>query len=111
MKVYISIPISGRPLNEAREEADRIAESLSRQGHTPVNPFNIYAGHRPTYEDYLAADLRALMGCDAICLAPGWQNSTGCRIEYAVAKELGMRRKAQGQSAYKFIHLQEYINL
>lgn len=70
MKVYISLPISGKE-KTAREKADIIKAALSRAGHTPVNPFDIYAGDKPGYADYLCADLRKLADCDAIFLCEG----------------------------------------
>ncbi len=92
MKVYISLPISGRGIDKAREHADMVAAQLSRRGHTPVNPFAIYAGKNPTYADHLCSDLRALMDCDAIYLCEGWHSSRGCRIEAKVAAEFGLER-------------------
>lgn len=89
MKIYISLPISGHPEAEVREHADRIKAALSRAGHRPVSPFDIYAGRNPQYADYLCADLRALADCDAIMLCDGWQFSRGCRIERTFAEEFG----------------------
>lgn len=86
MKVYISLPISGKE-KETRQKADLVKAALSRAGHTPVNPFDIYAGDNPAYADYLCADLRKLADCDAIFLCDGWQFSRGCRIERVFAEE------------------------
>lgn len=74
MKIYISLPISSRDISEARQHADLMKSALSRLGHTPVSPFDIYAGYKPDYYDYLCADLRALDGCDAIMMCRGWKN-------------------------------------
>lgn len=90
MKVYISLPISGRDIDEARRQADLAAAQLSRMGHRPVNPFNIYAGKNPTYADHLCCDLRALMDCDAIYLCEGWECSRGCDIEFFVALKFNL---------------------
>ena len=35
-------------------------------------------------------DLRLLFDCEAIYLIDNWQMSKGARIEYYIAKELGM---------------------
>lgn len=86
MTIYISLPITGRE-SDARERADLMKAALSRAGHKPVSPFDIYAGKQPTYADYLCSDLRALADCDAIMLCDGWQFSKGCRIEANFAKE------------------------
>lgn len=97
-KIYISLPISGRNENKARQLADLTKAALSRMGWLPVSPFDIYAGRNPEYADYLRADLRALADCDAIFLCKGWENSRGCRIEESFAKEMGKKVIYQHQS-------------
>lgn len=87
MKIYISIPITGHDEKRVREHADHVKAALSRAGHKPVNPFEIYHGKNPDYADYLCEDLRALASCDAIYLCNGWQFSRGCRIEANFAQE------------------------
>lgn len=87
MKIYISLPITGHDPKKVREQADRTKAALSRAGHTPLSPFEIYAGKSPTYADFLCYDLRALADCDAILMCKGWRLSRGCRIERYFAKE------------------------
>ena len=87
--VYISIPISGRPADRVREHAELVKARLSREGwRRVVSPLDIYAGKDPRYADYIAADIRALMDCDAIFMCRGWQQSCGCNIEHAAARAL-----------------------
>lgn len=86
MKIYISLPISGRREADARREADLIASAISPKGHTPVNPFNVYAGKKPHYFDHICCDLRALLDCDAIYMACGWGLSSGCQLEFEAAR-------------------------
>lgn len=99
MKIYISLPITGHDETEVRQHADLIKAALSRAGHTPVSPFDIFAGKNPSYVDYLCSDLQALAGCDAIMLCDGWQFSRGCRIEACVAKEFGLQIMHERQNA------------
>lgn len=87
-KIYISIPITGHSEEKVREKADRVKAKLSREGWTVVSPFDIYAGRNPEYADYIAADIRALMDCDAIYMCRGWAKSCGCSIEIATARAL-----------------------
>lgn len=91
MKIYLSLPISGRDENEARHHADLMKAALSRAGHDVVNPFDIIPCKNPTYADYLCADLRELADCDAIFMCTGWQFSRGCRIERTFAEEFGLQ--------------------
>lgn len=84
MKIYISIPISGIPQHKVREKADLIKSALSRQGHEVINPLDICAGQNPSYDDYICADLRAMLNCDAVYFCDGWEQSCGCSIEHDV---------------------------
>lgn len=105
MKVYISLPISNRPETEAREHADRVKAALSRAGHTPVNPFEIYHGKDADSIDRLSNNLRALHSCDAIYLSENWQFSRECRIEANFAREYGkeiMYERKTAQDDYYF---------
>ena len=99
MKIYISLPISGRE-EEARERAQMIAKAIKEAGHTPVNPFDIYAGENPDYFDHLCADLRAMMDCDAVYFDKDHYMSCGCKIEHDVAFTLMVR----GKKDFIFLH-------
>lgn len=87
MKIYISLPISGRE-KEARYRAEKIAKAIKESGHIPVNPFEISAGEYPDYFDHISADLKELMKCDAIYFDKDFPDSYGCRIEWEVANIL-----------------------
>ena len=91
MKIYIAGPITGRSLDEARDEFARAANLLVSLGHDPVNPF-VVAPTRDDWqwEDYMRADLTALLGCDAVATLSGHHQSRGARIEVDLAKRLGM---------------------
>lgn len=86
-KIYISGKISGRA-EEAREEFARAQRLLQDLGHTAVNPFENGLGEDAPWERHLAADLLALLECDAVLLLPGWEESLGARLE----REVAMRR-------------------
>lgn len=97
MKIYISVPITGHDETEVREHVEYVKTSLVSAGHSVVNPFDIAPCEKPTYADYLCADLRALADCDAIFLCNGWQFSRGCRIERTFADEFGLQIMTEGQ--------------
>ena len=100
MTIYISLPITDVGTAKAREKADLIKAKLSREGHSPVSPFDIYAGKNPAYEDFICCDLRAMLDCDSIIFCDGWEHSCGCGIEHDVA----MRFKAHGKKDFKIMY-------
>ena len=101
MKVYISGPMSGIP--ESNFPAfHAAAASLRSLGIDVVNPAEINPGQPPAdgagkeafdafYNACLRADIREMMGCDAVALLPGWQHSKGANLELHVAHRVGMR--------------------
>lgn len=91
--IYISGPMRGMP--EHNYPAFHAAEEEIRGWGTyddVVNPARHFEGRTDLdSETYLRKDVRMMAErCTAIYLMPGWQNSAGARIEYAVAQGLGM---------------------
>jgi len=69
------------------------AADLRSRGHTVVNPAELHPDTETnprTWEDYMRADIRALLGTDAVVVIPGWEHSKGARLEVVIAKALGM---------------------
>lgn len=100
MKIYISLPISGRE-NEARQEAEKIKKVIRESGNEPVSPFDVtIVKKKPVYFDYICADLRVMMDCDAICFSEHWTTSCGCQIEFDVARILINHRKKKYKVFY-----------
>lgn len=90
MKIYISIPISGYPIEEQKAKAREIADKLRKLGHEPVNPFDTPEApqglsEKERYNYYMGEDLKRLLTCDAIFLCDGWDKSKGCRVEAGAA--------------------------
>ena len=92
MKVYISIPITGLDHDEQKRKALMIAESYRAMGSKTVTPFDIISSENPQKEDYaycMGQDVEAMLRCDTVCFANGWQYSKGCMAEFAIAKVYG----------------------
>lgn len=101
MKVFIAVPLEGRKYEDARHEADLVKAALSRKGHIPVSPFDIYAGKDADYNDTLTIHLRAALECDCIFLCVGWGNSPICCTIFDAAKNLN--RAGDGKK-YKIMY-------
>lgn len=90
MKVYISLPITGKDIEEQKRHAEGVASFLLATGFTPVNPFDNGLGDDAPYEEHIKADLKLMLDCDAIILYDGWLQSKGCVLESHVAIACGM---------------------
>lgn len=85
MKIYISLPITGRDFEEV--EADSIFASgvIQRKGHTPVSPIELNHTDPEDYPAVIGTDITALLACDAVVFLDGYEYSKGCRLEYEAA--------------------------
>ena len=83
-KIYIAGPITG--VKGYADRFKRAEQILEEAGHEPVSPVipEEYEG-RP-YRSYIDRGLRLLMGCDAICMLPGWSRSRGAMLEKRYAE-------------------------
>lgn len=98
MKVYISGKISGLPLNNVIEKFKWHASLLESKGHEPINPIDISPFHdSKDWYYYMVDDIAALLKCDAIYMLKDWGQSRGARIEYQIAKELGLQILFEGE--------------
>lgn len=93
IKVYISIPITGM-VKESGQKAATIKKELEELGYIAVSPYEINAGLKPTYADYIGFDLRELLKCNAVLFCLGWEKSCGCNIEHdAVMRMIQFKKK------------------
>ena len=91
MKVYISIPISGRPLHEAKYQAECIKAKLVPHGHECITPFDVCPEQGKPYNQYMGRDIEAILSDDIECMVfgAGFQDSKGCMLEHAAAQIYG----------------------
>jgi hypothetical protein len=88
-RIYISGPMSGIPrLNFPL--FNRVAVRLRNLRWEVVNPVEINGDPDADWLHCIAADLRAMEGCTAICMLPGWEKSFGAQIEHLAAQKLGL---------------------
>lgn len=88
MKVYISGPITGLPLETVYNNFTNAEVRLLEQGYEVVNPLNNGLPTNATWNEHMRADLKLLLDCDSIYMLNGWTNSKGAMIEYDLARIL-----------------------
>lgn len=88
-RIYISGPMSGIDrLNFPL--FNRTAVRLRNMRWEVVNPVEINPDPDAKWLDCIAADLKAMEGCTAIAMLPGWEASFGARIEHLAAQKMGL---------------------
>ena len=102
--IYISIPISGHEdtYEQRLDEAVEYVKKMYPDVYI-ITPKEIaerledYQPMKPTYKDYLLADMEAIAHCDAIFMCRGWNDSYGCFAELAFAEAIGLEILYQGE--------------
>lgn len=90
MKIYLSGPMTG--IEEFNyPEFNRVAQELREKGLEVVNPAEIEPIGTGTWEDYMKADIKALVECDTVAVLNGWKNSKGAKLEVYLGQLLGFR--------------------
>lgn len=90
MKIYISLPITGKE-DTASERFSAAEKLITDLGHESVNPMELPHRHPDVWAEYILEDLQALKECDAIYMMSGWQSSNGCWTEIYFAKGCGIK--------------------
>ena len=89
-KVYVSLPISGKDIEEVRAKAEKVKNWLKCETVDVITPFDVCNIEGLPYETYMARDIEALIGqSDTVYFCEGWQDSKGCRLEHAAAQIYG----------------------
>jgi nucleoside 2-deoxyribosyltransferase len=103
LRVYVAGPMAGLPEHNFpafHAEAARLralgyevlspAEKAGEQAAVAASTHGLAFRETQTYKDFLRADLRMVLDCDAISLLPGWENSRGASLELTVAEAIGL---------------------
>lgn len=91
MTVYISLPITGHPLEEVHVRADYAKKHLRGHGHEPVSPLDVSPDSDAPYNEHIGRDISALLLCEAVLFLDGWMTSRGCRLEMEAAQIYGKK--------------------
>lgn len=93
MKVMISQAMRGKTEEQIREERKAIIEKFNNMHIEVID--TIFTEEPPKDCNvavyYLGKSISAMKDIDAIYMDDGWREARGCRIEYQVAKEYGIK--------------------
>jgi hypothetical protein len=89
MKIYIAGPMTGRA--QFNYPAFHQAATLLRAaGHVVINPAENPAPSCGSWLGYMRMSVAQVASVDCLVMLPGWPLSKGARIEYLLAKLLGL---------------------
>lgn len=97
MKIYISGKISGLPRQNVVEKFKWHAMFLAANGYNPINPVELNTFDEVNNYDIIIR-ISSLLRCEAIYMLKDWGQDKNSRLEYAIAKELGIRIFFQGEN-------------
>ena len=93
-KIYVSLPISGYPLESRINEAQRVKRNLEyiQRDVKVVTPFDVNENEdKDSYARKMGNDIEALLECDEVHFCEGWCESKGCQLAFAAAKLYGKK--------------------
>lgn len=89
-KCYISLPITGRDIQDVKDNIEDLKDFVRTLGYNPVSPFDREVDLNATHEQHMREDFKLLLDCDYIFMEDGWSHSVGCRAELNVALSCGI---------------------
>ena len=74
------------------QNAEAVALRVWQLGHAAFCPHknSAYFGGIAPDSAWLEGDIEIMRRCDAVCLVPGWEKSSGARAEIKLANEIGL---------------------
>lgn len=98
MKIYISLPITGHECTYEKrlDDAVEYVKKMYPKYKIIITPKEVaerledMLPMKPTYKEYLLADMKEISRCDAIFMCKGWPDSSGCYAEWSFAGAIGI---------------------
>lgn len=86
MKVYISVPMTGRTIKEVEADIKQAKKDFPFNKKS-TKYFSTLAEFKAEVDPATALGnaIEEILSCDALYVCPGWKESKGCRVEIATA--------------------------
>ena len=81
-RIYISLPISGRPMEEVAKRCADAKAKYTKDGDVVITPLDAVKDQSLPYNVCMGKSIEALMGCDHVVFLGGWSASDGCNLEF-----------------------------
>lgn len=87
--IYLSIPISGMPINEVKEKANEYKRTLEVEylDYDIYTPFDVVGEENKEYGYYMGKDIEFIIQyADLVIFVYDYNESKGCNLEFETAK-------------------------
>lgn len=96
MRVFISLPMHGKTMDDIHQEIEKACSAVSRifpnQEITVIHNADCIAPVDAGRLFFLGSAIQRLDGVDAVYFCPGWEDAKGCQIEHHVCELYGIQR-------------------
>ena len=97
MRVFISVPMHDRPMDEIRADIMKAASAIGQIFYNEEPLEVIHTADRVAPEGcgrlwHLGQAIADLDGCDAVYFCPGWEVAKGCQVEHRVCELYDIQR-------------------
>lgn len=89
MKIYVAGPMTGLP-DFNYPEFNKAAAALRAAGHVVTNPAENPAPECGSWLGYMRMSIAQVAAVDCVVMLGGWPRSRGARIEWLLARLLGL---------------------
>lgn len=98
MKVFISMPMKSKSVEQVKQERDRFFKAIKKQIPSAELIDSVIDGADKeiaikgdkTGVWYLGTSLQIMAKAEFVFFAPGWEEARGCKLERRVAESYGM---------------------
>ena len=85
-RIYISLPISGRDIEDVESAIKSAAAQIEKHGFKAVSPLEVSPDPESSYAVHIGRGITELLECDAALVLSGWVESKGCALEMEAAR-------------------------
>lgn len=88
--IFISLPLSGKSIDESMERCAIAKEKYTKDGDMVVTPFDVITDLSIPYALCVAKRMEALLGSDHVVFLDGWADSKTCNLEFQACQLYGI---------------------
>lgn len=90
-KIYIAGKITGLKVEEYTANFNSAKKELNKLGYDVISPIDLITDPNTDWSEAMKICITELLKCDGICMLSNWESSKGAKIEFRLARQLGLK--------------------